>query len=139
MQLAQRAIRETQSEQASQRGGRRQNMPLTVIDANVTKTSISITFSDPVVTDAANPHGGTNPANYTILAENSMDFSEATTIAASGATASSSLSSSNARVTFTFTPSSGSNEFQAGDSVSIVIRDVESPTAGGLPNGLAVI
>lgn len=114
-------------------------MALTVTDSTITKTSISITFSDPVVSTSTDPRGGTNPANYTIFAANSVDFTQPTTIKDSGVSATSKLEASDTRVTFTFASSGVKNEFRAGDTVSIVIRNVETKNGDGLDSGFAMV
>jgi hypothetical protein len=106
------------------RGGRRQTMPLTVTDCKVTNDSITITFSDPVVTTAGGKHSAVNAANYTIFGPNSADFNTQPMKAAStGPLASGSPSADPAKtiITITFTTP---NEFKTGDWVNVVIRDV---------------
>jgi hypothetical protein len=105
-------------------------MPLTVIDCTVNKNSIAITFSDPVDSGSA-----TNLANYSVFDPGSVDFTQPQTLVP--AVASSLLNSSDNRiVNITFTNAA---EFQPGDWVNIVIKDVQSATFDPLETGIAAI
>jgi hypothetical protein len=56
----------TENEESTKSGGRRSTMPFTVTECTVNTNSITITFSDTVLSGPTNLNGGDNPANYTI-------------------------------------------------------------------------
>jgi hypothetical protein len=122
-------------------------MSFRVIDCNVTTNSITITFSDTVLAGDTG-HGGTNLANYALFARNSVDFADTPpatiqdvqagqpqgskfSVAATPKT----INKTNDSVAFTFTPSSGKNEFQAEDFVHVRVRNVQSSTNEDLDGG----
>ena len=114
-------------------------MPLTVIDCTVNKNSIAITFSDPVDSGSA-----TNLANYSIFDPGSVDFTQPQTVqsfadAATGNAHPATVAASGDKVNITFTPTTGNSEFQPGDWVNIVIKDVQSATFDPLETGIAAI
>jgi len=121
-------------------------MPFTVTDCTVTTSSITITFSDTVL-DATVDHGGGNPANYALFARNSVDFIDAPmetiqdVIDAQPAgspfkapAAFRTVNKINDSVIFTFTPSAGKKEFQAGDFVHVKVSNVQSSAGEDLDN-----
>jgi hypothetical protein len=96
------ALEQPQTGTENNRGGRRQTMPLTVSDFNVTNNTITITFSDAVfskgqvgpTTGFKDPLGMTTPkaqeafkhdplnaANYSVFDPGSVDFQQPKTIA----------------------------------------------------------
>lgn len=118
---------------------------LTIDQCNVTKNSITITYSGPVDSGTA-----MNANSYTVFDANSVDFAEtpAETIqtvisnqpTGSSFKATSALSSDAKGVTFTFMPSSGKREFHPGDVVNVFIDGVLSQDKlvtlnGGLTSG----
>lgn len=121
-------------------------MPLIVTDCNVTPSSITITFSDQVTPDGKAPQGATNPSNYTLFAGNSVDFAtpppmtikEVTKQKKGSFKATPILNHVGDSVTFNFKSSTGKEEFQAGDWVNVVIRNVQSISGDDLDGGLAI-
>lgn len=122
-------------------------MSFTVTNCTVTTNSITITFSDTVLQGDSGP-GGANLANYALFARNSVDFIDTPpatiqdvkgrqpnnpkfSIAATFKT----IDKTNDSVTFTFTPSAGKNEFQAGDFVHVQVSNVQSSTHEDLDGG----
>lgn len=141
-------------------------MPLTISDCSVTTTTIRITFSDAVFTDAqvaagawepalfapkvGDPHfkknekahelwqrSALNPYNYGISSTTSTDFSTSQSIGAAQekpldpAFAAKVTSLTKKTILITFTPSKGTDEFQAGDFVTIAVSNIEGyPEAG---------
>jgi hypothetical protein len=59
-------VSKTENEESTKSGGRRYTMPFTVNECTVTTNSITITFADTVLSGPTDPHGGDNPANYTV-------------------------------------------------------------------------
>jgi len=120
-------------------------MPFTVTDCTVTTNSITITFSDTVLAGPALANGGDNQENYAVLAANSVDFIEtppetiADVVAGQQAGSpfhvTSKFNAAGDSVTFTFIPSSGKREFQAGDFVHVKITNVQSSAGEELDGG----
>jgi hypothetical protein len=136
----------TENEESTKSGGRRSTMPFTVTECTVNTNSITITFSDTVLSGPANLNGGDNPANYALFARNSVDFIETPPYTIQEVkeghpnlfSATSSLKTVNKKddsVTFTFTPSSGKKEFQAGDFVHVKVSNVKSSSGESLEGG----
>jgi hypothetical protein len=136
----------SENEESTKSGGRRSTMPFTVTDCTVTTSSITVTFSDTVL-DATVDHGGGNPANYALFARNSVDFIDApmetiqNVIDAQPAgspfkapAAFRTVNKINDSVIFTFTPSAGKKEFQAGDFVHVKVSNVQSSGGQDLDN-----
>jgi hypothetical protein len=117
-------------------------MPLRVTNCSVSNNSITITFSEPVVSDPTNtnPVCGTYPENYTIFDPGSVDFSQPQTLAdvASGV-ATPSLDSTGRFLTINFQPGSNtiSSEFQNGDWVHITVKGVTASTGEKLEGAQA--
>lgn len=123
-------------------------MPFTVTECTVTTNSITITFSDTVLSGPTNPHGGDNPANYALFARNSVDFIDAPMVTIQDVideqragspfkvtAAFRSINKTDDSVTFTFTPSAGKKEFQPEDFVHVKISKVQSSGGEDLANG----
>jgi hypothetical protein len=114
-------------------------MSLKVINSSANNNAITITFSDPVVSDTAtNPVSAINPANYTIFDPGSMDFNQPQTVALAFSPNPPVLDVVGSRfLTIPFVPSSGSGtkEFQNGDWVHITIRNVQSTSGDALEGG----
>jgi hypothetical protein len=119
------------------RGGRRQTMPLTVTDCNVTNNSITITFSDPLnlkpLGSAGYAHSALNPANYTIFDPGSVDFkTQPMQPISAGPLATGSPSADPSKKIVTIAFNAPPKEFKDGDWVNIVIRNVEGvPESSG--------
>src|SRR5262249_42599388 len=141
-------VSKTENEESTKSGGRRSTMPFTVTDCTVTTSSITITFSDTVLAGPANPNGGDNPANYALFARNSVDFIDAPVLTIQDVindqpagspfkaqAAFRTVNKTNDSVTFTFTPSAGKKEFQAGDFVHVKVSNVQSSGGQDLDNG----
>ena len=125
-------------------------MPLRVNNCNVSNNSITITFSEPVVSDSTTA-SATNAANYTIFDPGSVDFSQSQSVqaaitgAANAAAAGSptpfaaSLNPvpSGLFVAINLTPSTGANEFQPGDWVHITVNNVTAQNGDTLEGGQA--
>ena len=123
-------------------------MPFIVTECTVTTSSITITFSDTVLAGPTLPGGGDNPANYALFARNSVDFIDAPMITIQDAINDQpagspfkapatfrTINKTNDSVTFTFTPSAGKKEFQAGDFVHVKVSNVQSSGGEDLDNG----
>jgi hypothetical protein len=106
-------------------------MPLTVNDCTVTTNSIAITFSAPVGS------GATNLANYSIFDPGSVHFIQPQTLGEAMVGTAVLNSSDNRIVNITF--SNAAAEFQPGDWVNIVIKDVQSSVGDPLETGIAAI
>jgi hypothetical protein len=121
-------------------------MSLTVTDSSVDKNSITITFSDPVVSDAGTT-SATNLANYSIFDPGSADFRQPRTIQDAlddpkntGNSSFASLASANRTVTITFTPTRpAKNEFASGDWVNVTIKNVKGLKGETLEGDLVAI
>jgi len=120
-------------------------MPFRVTDCTVNANSITITFSDQVDQTSAQ-----SLDNYALFARNSVDFIETPpdTIKDvnegrpnSPFSVTSSLNTvhkTNDSVTFTFIPSAGKKEFQAGDFVHVKVSNVTSLAGESLEGGPAI-
>jgi hypothetical protein len=121
-------------------------MPLRVTNCSVSTNSISITFSEPVLSDAT-AASGTNAANYTIFDPGSVDFSQPQTVQAALTTAQTVGSSpfnatlspvpNGLLVAISFVSSVGTSEFQAGDWVHITVNNVKAQNGETLEGGQA--
>jgi len=104
------------------------------MDCTVNTNSIAITFSDPVDSDRA-----TNLANYSIFDPGSVDFTQPQTVQsfadAVPANAPNVAVAGDRTVNIKFTNA----EFQPGDWVNIVIKNVQSATGDPLETGIAAI
>jgi len=105
-------------------------MPLTVIDCTVNKNSIAITFSDPVDSGSAK-----NLDNYSIFDPGSVHFIQPQTLGQANVGTAGLNPSDNRIVDITFHKA----EFQPGDWVNIVIKDVQSSVGDPLDTGIAAI
>lgn len=133
-------------------------MPLTVTDCTVTNNSITLTFSDPVFTKPFATVWGTpyisktglkgaqlhayysalNPANYTIFDPGSVDFKgQQQTIAGAallGVIATPAIASpTTLMVTFTASSGPGTKEFNDGDWVNIILKNIHGLSEAGDP------
>jgi len=118
-------------------------MAFTVTDCTVTTNSITITFSGQVESVSAQ-----SLDNYALFARNSVDFLEtppATIQDVKGSrppgspfSVTPSLNTTHDSVTFTFTPSAGKKEFQAGDFVHVKVSNVVSSGGESLEGGPAI-
>jgi hypothetical protein len=124
------------------RGGRRNNMALTIDQCNVTKNTITITFSAAVDQTTAN-----TLSNYTVFDANSVDFAETPAVTIDkvvsqqnpGSSFSANAATSANIVTLTFSPSTGKREFQPGDMVTVIANAVNANNSadtltGGIVN-----
>jgi hypothetical protein len=119
-------------------------MPLIVTDCTVSTNSITISFSDTVVHDASS-QSATNPGNYSVFDANSVDFHIASgkTIAQAFPSLVPSdvlLNSAGDGVTFDLSTliAPRTQEFQPGDYVIVVVRNVQSAAGDNLEGGLAI-
>jgi hypothetical protein len=119
-------------------------MPLIVTDCTVSTNSITISFSDTVVHDASS-QSATNPGNYSVFDANSADFNitPGQTIAQAFprfVPSDVSLSSTGDGVTFDLSTliAPRTQEFQPGDYVIVVVRNVQSAAGDDLEGDLAI-
>jgi hypothetical protein len=116
-------------------------MALTIDQCNVTKNTITITFSAAVDQTTAN-----TLSNYTVFDANSVDFAETPAVTIDkvvsqqnpGSSFSANAATSANIVTLTFTPSTGKREFQPGDMVTVIANAVNANnSADTLTGGVA--
>jgi hypothetical protein len=130
--------------------GRRKTMSFRVMNCTATTNSITITFSDTVL-GGQSSHRALNLANYALFARNSVDFATSppatidyvNTNQAAGsnfkvAMTPTTINKANDGIVFTFTPSSGKNEFESEDFVHVVVSNVLSSTNDPLDGGTAI-
>jgi hypothetical protein len=136
-------VSKTENEKSAKSGGRRSTMPFTVTDFTVDTNSITITFSDTVLQGSQN--GADQLTNYSVFAPRSVDLVEPPPTTLQDVTEELKGTSFNAKpnvngniVTFQFTPSGGRKEFQPGDFVHLVVRNVQSAGSDPLDGGSAV-
>ena len=120
-------------------------MPFTVTACTVKINSITITFSDTVLSGPTKAHGGDNLANYALFARNSVDFANSSMAIVqdvldeqpneSPFETVATISNAGDSVTLTFTPSAGKKEFQPGDFVHVKVSNVRSSGNEDLDNG----
>jgi hypothetical protein len=113
-----------------------------VTDFTATTNSITIEFSDPVVSlpvvgsysFVAGRNSALHAANYKIADVGSVDFQQPTTIADArkkGLKVTPGVDSTGRRVTFTFDSSDPTrDEFQPGDSITVLVHSVHGTTLG---------
>jgi hypothetical protein len=118
-------------------------MPLRVTNCNVSNNSITITFSDPVVTGGPGPvapdstsTSAANPANYSIFDPGSVDFSQPQNLQ-DAAIGTFSTDASGRFISIALAPTIGgtTTEFQNGDWVHVTVSGVQSISGDSLDGG----
>jgi hypothetical protein len=102
------------------------------MNCTVSTNSITITFSEAVVSTSAGSTSAVNPANYTVFDPGSVDYSQPQSL---GSNANLQLDANSLYLVINFSPSLGTTEFQPGDWVHITINNVQSKTLDALEGG----
>ncbi len=124
-------------------------MSFRVTDCIITTNSITIKFSDTLSTttnpgnNSNNDNFADNLQNYTVFSASSVDFNESPTATIDDVNqeleqetkpkvATLSIGGDNKSIKINFSPSTGTNEFEPGDFVHVVVRNVQSESGDRL-------
>jgi hypothetical protein len=119
-----------ETREKTDRGGRSKKMSLTVNQFSVSKNSFTITFSA-----AVDPTSAGNPANYTVFDPDSVDFDQPSTLDNPNVANIPTPTSNTVKVNFTAS-GGAKNEFNAGDWITLVIKNVTGADGSTLEDGL---